>query len=184
MTNIKTPVTLASLFAPARRRSNTRVGQLGDVLINTIVGLTLTALVLAVGVPFLIHSIASGKTNTAEQVEHNINTAAVQFYQDNSRYPSSITELVTKYLPNSPVDQADTAATPGTDFDFVQANDVNGNPSFLIVGTIAHDGTTLNGLKKAGSTTVPGTAATAGGCAAAACTHLVFDPAFGVVGAP
>jgi type II secretory pathway pseudopilin PulG len=172
---------MARLFAPAPR-SSANVAELGDVLINTIVGLVLTAIVLGVGVPFLIHSIASGKTNTAGQVEANINTAAVQFYQDNLRYPSSLSELVPKYLPQEPTDSADTSPTPTGDFTLTPANDANGNPSYIIVGTVKHDPTTLNGLSKAASTSVPGTTPTVGGCRGGACSVLIYDPAYGVLG--
>jgi type II secretory pathway pseudopilin PulG len=155
------------------RAGGASTSERGDILINTIVGLTLTAIVLFVAVPFLIHSIAAGNTAAAEQVEHDIGTAATQYYQDNQAYPTGIAALVPAYMAQSPTDPA---GESGANFTLTATKSGN-NPTYVVFGTVAHDPSTLAGLTKYGGVGTPGAT-----CGASGCTKLVYDPLIGIEG--
>jgi type II secretory pathway pseudopilin PulG len=150
----------------------------GDILINTIVGLTLTAIVLFVAVPFLLHSIAAGNTAAAEQTMHDLGTSATQYYQDNGQFPISVAVLVTGgYLPNYPTDPQNPANSRA--FRVFQTT-VNGNAAFYVTDLVAHDQSTLSGLgifSSVGSEP-------SGTCGPSGCNTLVYDPLIGIEGSP
>ena len=78
---------------------------LGFTLIELIVVMTIIALLISIAVPRYFHSVDHAKEATLKQTLSVVRVASDKFYGDNDRYPSSISELVSKkYIRKLPVD--------------------------------------------------------------------------------
>ena len=78
---------------------------LGFTLIELIVVMTIIALLISIAVPRYFHSVDHAKEATLKQTLSVVRVAIDKFYGDNDRYPSSISELVSKkYIRKLPVD--------------------------------------------------------------------------------
>ena len=78
---------------------------LGFTLIELIVVMTIIALLISIAVPRYFHSVEHAKEATLKQTLSVVRVAIDKFYGDNDRYPSSISELVSKkYIRKLPVD--------------------------------------------------------------------------------
>jgi general secretion pathway protein G len=78
---------------------------LGFTLIELIVVMTIIALLISIAVPRYFHSVEHAKEATLKQTLSVVRVAIDKFYGDNERYPSSISELVSKkYIRKLPVD--------------------------------------------------------------------------------
>ena len=77
----------------------------GFTLIELMVVMTVIALLISIAVPRYFHSVEQAKEATLKQSLSVMRVAIDKFYGDNDRYPSSISELVTKkYIRAVPVD--------------------------------------------------------------------------------
>jgi len=79
--------------------------QYGFTLIELIVVMTIIALLISISVPRYFHSVENAKEATLKQTLSVVRVAIDKFYGDNDRYPSSISELVSKkYIRAMPLD--------------------------------------------------------------------------------
>ena len=77
----------------------------GFTLIELMVVMTIIALLISIAVPRYFQSVEQAKEATLKQSLSVMRVAIDKFYGDNDRYPSSISELVTKkYIRAVPVD--------------------------------------------------------------------------------
>jgi general secretion pathway protein G len=77
----------------------------GFTLIEMLVVMTLIALLLTLAVPRYFSAIDNGRLNVQRQNLATIRDAIDKFYGDQTRYPESLDELVTKrYLRQVPID--------------------------------------------------------------------------------
>ena len=77
----------------------------GFTLIELMVVMTVIALLISIAVPRYFHSVDHAKEASLKQTLNVMRVAIDKFYGDNDRYPTSITELVSKkYVRATPVD--------------------------------------------------------------------------------
>jgi len=157
-----------------------------NVLLLTVLGIIATLAFLGVGIPSLLNSVDSARTAKARDIiATDIPTVVHQYETDhNGQLPiqGGFTDVMqTKlgpYLPATPCDPADSSCASTS-----AASDLSyaaGPQDYAVYDNYPHNAALLTGLPRfSGVGNPPGSA-----CASNACTHLVFDALYGVLGDP
>lgn len=149
----------------------------GDLLLNAVIGLGLSAAALYAGSPYLLHTVDQSNTDQTATLFSDIAHAIVSYYHDVQSMPTTLTALVPTYLSATPADPIAPAATNIS----ITPYGPNNN-QYILKDTQAHEPNTLQRYAK--GTGTGGAAPTRAGCVitqgGTGCTLMMYDPAFGV----
>lgn len=149
----------------------------GDILLNAVIGLGLSAAALYAGSPYLLHTVDQSNTDQTATMFSDTAHAIVSYYHDVQAMPPNLAALAPTYLSTAPSDPiAPTASNVS-----MTPYGANSN-SYILKDSQAHEPTTLQRYPK--GTGTGGAAPTRGGCVitqtSTGCTLMMYDPAFGV----
>jgi type II secretory pathway pseudopilin PulG len=177
-------------FAPAAAPCRSERGV--NYLLVTLVGIAIALIFMVANAGGLLGNFDSARTAKAKEVMgSDISSAAHAYLMSNGTYPASgtaadVVVALAGYLPTTPCDPSDVIPPPcaptdaTSSFTIISGVTATNQTDFVIQDSIAHPGQTLNNLEKwTANYTAPATT-----CSLNACTHLVYDAIYGIMGKP